>query len=251
MLEARAEAERLISDPRPTIRACAAEILADYWRVGPNDTCIGRIRLAAIEDLDAGARAAALGALARCYRGTDDVPVGRLLASAAANENGPLIVRESAYLGLYVLRNTVPSGPFVHQRTRGVPSFVPDRIDWPFLRSFLDERRVPSPVALASVGESARPKGTDRAFFDACRSAGKALDEGRYEDAIRLSSDLIRQQPTAIGPYKVRGNAFIRLGRPGDAARDLAVVKRLLGRDKERAEKKRKGHGSGDTRLNY
>jgi hypothetical protein len=54
-------------------------------------------------------RVAALGVFAKCYRGTDDVHAGRLLAGILMNDAEPNDVRRAAHLGLYLVRDRGPA----------------------------------------------------------------------------------------------------------------------------------------------
>ena len=155
--------------------------------------------------------------LVACYDGTDDVRVGRFLATIVHDEAESEMCRLAAYDALYSLRGTVP--PVLPAVREGPPRLprIPDELDWSFVDSFLEVGRIPRPVATVfdvTVANLREPERTAAWLFgEGCT----AYERGDYASAVEIFTRSINTVASQAGVYIMRGGAFVKLGKLDDA----------------------------------
>src|SRR5439155_18152753 len=130
--------ERQLRNPTPDIRNVALEVLSFHWKQKGN--FVATCETIAFDDPIPRIRAIALLCLARCYEATDDVRIGRLLASVVREESPYPDIRRAAYHGLFILRDLQLTWPGLAARPP-TELRIPEDIDWAFVNSFLVEGR--------------------------------------------------------------------------------------------------------------
>jgi hypothetical protein len=138
MLVSEDGAGRYLQDHDPTLRRIAVKVLSLHWKNKPGGQFTAVIEGMALGDSDGGVREVALLALGACYRGTDDVRIGRLLARVVRNDAALSLLRRAAYAALHFLRGMKtplpPPGVGPDALFR-----IPENVDWSFVDSFLTE----------------------------------------------------------------------------------------------------------------
>jgi len=136
MLADRQSAERMLSDPDPTLRDVALSVLAYHW--GRDAQLAARCEELAVSDPDNGVRSTALHCLSSCYGNTSDSRVGQLLARMVRDEAQSMKVRIAAYEGLFHVRGVPPHlRPIsLEKLLRGDQFRFPEDVDWAFVDSF-------------------------------------------------------------------------------------------------------------------
>lgn len=219
LFSSREEAGRHLEHPDPSVRLAALKVLTLYWRVKRDDALGDRFEGMGIHDPDLVVRACALGALADCYAKTDDVRIGRLLASVVRDEAATQGMRLFAYRGLYTVRGSFfDPGP-----TMEVPR-IPEDINWDFVGSFLVEGRSPSPRNLwEEVAALAPPRSP--AQMEAVRLAklaDEAYKRGDRDLAIKYVAEILEREPECAELYCQRGCFYLQSGKHDEAVADLS-----------------------------
>jgi len=220
MLANQQAAERSLEDSDPRVRVAALNVLEERWKPAIGSDCLRRVFAMATGDADEQVRSIAASCLAACHAATDDVPVGRLLAQMVLDESAKVSSRALAYSSLHTLRGLAPPEVTQLARKLGERPRFPDYIDWSFVRSFLDEKRIPSSVdpreeQLASLGEPLR---TAFRFY---RDAEYAFRRSDHEGALAAATASLRLSPDRVASYILRAEIYLRLSRPDDAIADL------------------------------
>lgn len=112
------------------LRLAAIDALGSVW--SPGEDFAATCERIAFSDPHDQVRGFAIYALARCLAGTNDPRAGGILRSVVYNSALPANMRESANLGLYVLRGM----PHTAWPLPGKFRF-PEEVDWTFVDSFV------------------------------------------------------------------------------------------------------------------
>jgi hypothetical protein len=136
MLLAPEKTASYLTHPDPNLRRAAIRVTGHYWERTPEfvDTCERLI----FEDPDSVVRFWALDAWMAYYANTDDMRVGRLLATIVYDSSKPTHFRRRAYYGLFVVRG-MPIG--THPSLVSKEDSFSQDVDWSFVDSFLGEKR--------------------------------------------------------------------------------------------------------------
>jgi len=228
MLGSERAAEQLLAHPDPHVRIAALEILCDHWHKHKDKDFAQRAETMAFEDADPSVRCIALSIWGACYRRTDDVRVGKMLAEIVRNASEPFKRRRAAYIALYGVRGKLFPVP-----EDAAPDFlehfrIPEDVDWSFVDSFLVTDRVPRPehwsdrsTFLAGLPEQ------ERQLAIAHIDAELAFDNGDYQRCIQLAGEVLERMPRLPLIYVLRGRARLATGRLTDAIADLSEAIRL------------------------
>jgi hypothetical protein len=128
---------QMLDHEEPKFRKAALEVIGMYWRIKPNELCVAKIEEISRSDTDIGVRGLAILILSSCFAGTDDIRIGKSFANNVINDKIPKQLRYASYLGLLRLRR---------KSILRIADF-PDNIDYEYVRYFLEEDRIPNPVA--------------------------------------------------------------------------------------------------------
>ena len=223
MLERREFAEECLRHSDPVVRAVAIEILSFRWETRAGDPTAELFEKMAIEEPSTEPRCAAIGATGDCYRGTDDISIGRFLAAIVHNEREHEACRECAYMALYSLRGLLPwsveAGPPVRFR-------IPEDIDWSFVDSFLIVGRTPSPRSPREMAADLLPEPT-RSNFGLFHEGCDAYARGDYRACVDWLTRFIAAGARFPGAFAVRGGAYVKLGMFDEAIDDFTLAIQL------------------------
>jgi tetratricopeptide (TPR) repeat protein len=213
MLGSRAAAIAALADPVAEIRNVAIDVLQYHWRSESDRDFAELCEMMAIGDTDRSVRANAFLQLGNCYEGTDDVRIGALMARIVQDDAEQPSVRTAAYQSLLTLRALL-----LKKHPMGV--LTPNDIDWPYVDSFLDETRTPSPVDPLAVSLPKFSKAQIQALR-LYRQGTLAFEQGEYQRSIDYFTEALDNLPTARGAVGNRGLAYMALGAFGDAIADF------------------------------
>ncbi len=244
---------RLMEHPNAEIRAAAIAVSGYILDPKAGSRLASLYAKMAVGDPAEEVRCAAIFELAKCYRGTDDVEVGRLLAEVVLNDREAKECRKLAYRGLRKVRGRIfPSNLNVMEKLSKCPGlllleplleeqeiddylrqFFPllplDRnelkqllmADWDFVRSFLAPGRVACPEAgLSEEDKEGVPEPIWRSYT-AYIKARTVYDRGRYEQCVSILSEGLAVA-SCHQSYLLRGGALLRLGRISEAIADFS-----------------------------
>src|SRR5262249_3837202 len=138
-----------------------------------------------INDPDPQVRATALCFLGTCYHFTNDVRIGRLLATIVSDEQEISDIRISAYGSLYYVRGDryeLWPGQFAVPPTAPRQRRIPEDIDWSYVNSFFATLDSSSTDGMKRLHSSMTD---DEHVADKFFANGeKALQQGRFDDAL-------------------------------------------------------------------
>ena len=120
-----------LDHPSADLRRAALMVLYRRWRsvYDIRESCIRLIR----NDPDLDVRLEAQSILTAAFSRSDDVEVGRFLASTVRDASEPTSLRRDAYLGLFVVR-PMPVGRVLE--VSSATFRFPEDVDWAFVNSF-------------------------------------------------------------------------------------------------------------------
>ena len=223
ILSSRASAVQALTHHEAGVRRCAVSVLLQYWNVRPGDDGIDGIYQLAATESDEETQVIAIRALGACYDNTDDIAVGRALATIVHDRRQPPLARTFAYHVLFQVRGMrLPwlTGSQMASGEKPRLPRAPEDVDWSFVESFLVDDRVPKP---RNWFEQVFPK--DERELAVCYAEGdNAYHFGKYDEAVLHFSEAIRHNPTFVQTYYMRAQALVRLKRFDEAIEDLTVV---------------------------
>jgi tetratricopeptide (TPR) repeat protein len=220
MLASASSAMACATHADPKVRYVAISMLNSHWRHTSDEAYARLCENAAIADADAGVRIAALSGLAACYRGTDNVRVGKLLAGVVHRDAESVLVRWTAYRGLFAVRGRkTPSKEVSAVKARDKSCFLDD-VDWAFVETFQADNRVSSPaepieMQLCSVPDESRE------FFRASVRGKEAYRRGDFSGAVLHLTRAIEIIPPAPAAILFRASAYLHLGQLDAAIADF------------------------------
>ena len=196
----------------------ALEILDSHWR--PDSNLASTSERMAFKDTDSHVRNIAIMVFASCFEYTDDPRVGRVLATIVRDEQHPMEFRSAAYHGLFTLRGKL----FMWDGLYADPATdfpFPEKVDWSFVDSFLDESRTPSPVdpLRASTPNISEEEVNAIRLY---QQGVEALERHDYRKCVGYLTDALALVPYAAGASYVRGCDYIELGKLDEAIVDLS-----------------------------
>lgn len=220
MLRSPQHAMSLLRHPSPEVRHTAIEVLISHWNTRDNEFAKVCEDLTASDEDDA-VRHMALIALGHCWRNSDNVRIGALLARVVENESAPVENRQAAYMSLVEVRKGGPAALEIGALALNGFSF--NDFDWAFVKESLDTSRPSVPVHPWEpyVKCLSTEQAESYLFYDRGR---EAYERGEYEVAIEQLSEAIRLWPDDSSTYVTRSRAYIELGRLDDAIADLTHV---------------------------
>jgi hypothetical protein len=220
MLASEAGAMRFLEHNSPKVRSAAIKVLCDHWKLRGTGWFADICEVLSVRDPDLLVRCGAISALGRCFRCTDDVRVGACLARFVRDETESNQVRLSAYLALLSVRR--PNAILqLHPVQLTSVKNVDDVVDWALVSESLNISRSPVPIDPLWVGVP-RPSEKRLAEFQLYTQGMEAFNRGEYEESARYFSDLLRDEPHAVGVRVARARAYIELGRLEDAIAELS-----------------------------
>lgn len=217
MLKSRQEAERFLEHPDAQVRMVALEVLEHRWQ--PDANLTRSCERMAFEDADSHVRNIALGVFASCFQYTDDPRVGHILATIVHDERQPMEFRSAAYHGLFTLRGKLLFWDELYTDPTARFPF-PEKVDWPFVDSFLNESRTPSPVDPLR-GSSPNLSDEEVNAVRLYKQGVEALERHEYQQCVEHLTGILTVMPYAAGASYLRGRAYIELGRLDEAIADL------------------------------
>lgn len=232
MLQTQDVAVQSLGHPDPKVRMVALRVVSFYWGVKPGDESVRVCEQMALGERDSEVRSAALTALGVCYERTDDVRIGRLLATIVNDDREAPISRLGAYQALFAVRGlTQPLWPGALAQPPTLPR-VPEDIDWSFVESFLAEERIaePAPTALDIV--LSRLRDPDRTAVRLFHEGCDAYERAGYAQSIDFFTRSITASDKLGGVYIVRGGAYMKLGQIDKAIADFSKAIELIPRSR-------------------
>jgi hypothetical protein len=105
LMQSREKTLECIRNPDDKTRAGALTLLAHYWSI--ESSSLPQCMHIFYNDKDVDVRCAALACIFEVYKATRDMRLGRMVGSVIRSVSMPLLIRQTAYVGLLELENRV------------------------------------------------------------------------------------------------------------------------------------------------